>query len=830
MRGSRPIAASIVLLIAGSAVLALTTSPRVEARSAQAPPTAADAASASRAVLDRYCVTCHNARMKIPAGNPLLLDTLDIANVTKDGKAWDKVVRKLRARAMPPAGSRRPDETDYERVVSHLETSFDRDAQARPNPGFVGQFHRLTRTEYANAVRDLLALDALPKELDIATLLPADNTGTGFDNLADLLFISPTQLDAYLAVAMKLSRLAVGDPTTPVIVDRYLLPEDRPQDVRVDGAPAGTRGGLFTRTHFPVDGEYRVKIEFAGNARDPHELEVTVDGQRVTLFTIGTGPPPERGSGVFTVPPDKPLEATFAMKAGPHLVGVAFIEHTPALSEQLVRPRRRSRGGLPAIASVTVSGPYTVDGSGDTPSRKRLFVCQPANPSGEPACAKKILSTLTQRAYRRASTDEDVHTLWPFYEAGRAEGGFERGIQQALERVLISPQFLFRIERDPVTERRAERRAPLQPVTVADAPSAAVPTAVGPVSDVELASRLSFFLWSSIPDDELLGQAIGGKLRDRAVLRQQVRRMLADPRSEALVSNFAAQWLFLRDVEQKRPDERLFPEFDGGLREALRRETELFLHSIVTEDRNVLDLLRADHTFVDERLARHYGMPWIYGPGFRRVTVADDYRRGLLGKGSILVLTSYSTRTSPVLRGKYVLSNLLGDEPPPPPPNVPSLNVENKSGKPLSMREAMVQHRANAVCSTCHARMDPIGFALDNFDAVGRWRTLAESGQPIDPSGVLPDGTKFDGIVGLREYLLERPYMFLHTMTEKLLTYSLGRSLEFYDSSVVRGVLRDAAREDYRFSSLIQGIVESTPFQMRASAAAGEAREAAARR
>jgi cytochrome c5 len=811
MRRNRSVAA-LALVLGGWMAVGLSSSGHLRAMPAQTPASAA-ASLSPRAVLDRYCVTCHNQKLKIPSGNPLLLDAVDIENVTKDGEVWDKVLRKLRARAMPPAGRPRPDHAAYEKVVAHLEAGFDREAKARPNPGFIGPFRRLTRTEYANAVRDLLALDALPKELDIATLLPADNSSTGFDNLADLLFISPTALEAYLSVGRKISRLAVGDPSTPVIVDRYLIPDDLPQDVRVEGAPPGTRGGLFTRTHFPLDGEYRLKIEFAGNAREPHDLEVTVDGNRVKVFTIGNGPPPERGSGVFSVPPDKPIEVAFPMKAGPRVVGVAFIEHTPALGEALVRPRLRGRGPLPAMASVTISGPHTVSGSGDTPSRRRLFVCQPKSEADEPGCARKILSTLTRRAYRRASTDQDVQMLLPVYEAGRAEGGFERGIQQALERVLISPQFLFRIERNPnpaAAARLSTSRRPVTPV--------ATSSTVAPVSDEELASRLSFFLWSTIPDDELLDLAIGGKLRDRAILRQQVRRMLADRRSEALVTNFAAQWLFLRDVEQKRPDVRLFPDFDASLRDALRREMELFIHSIVTEDRSALDLLSADHTFVNGRLAKHYGIPGVYGPEFRRVTLSDDYRRGLLGKGSILVLTSYATRTSPVLRGKYVLANLLGDEPPPPPPNVPSLNVANKqSGKPLSMREAMVQHRVNPVCSTCHARMDPIGFALDNFDAVGRWRTLAESGMPIDPSGVLPDGTKFNGVVGLRDYLTEHPQEFLHTMTEKLLTYALGRSLEYYDSSAVRAALRDAARENYKFSSLIQSIVESTPFQMRAS-------------
>jgi hypothetical protein len=471
---------------------------------------------------------------------------------------------------------------------------------------------------------------------------------------------------------------------------------------------------------------------------------------------------------------------------------------------------------LPAISSITISGPYTAFGAGDTPSRRRLFVCQPRNEKDGDACARRILTTLVRRAYRRPATDLDVQTLLPFFEAGRAEDGFERGIQRALERVLISPHFLFRIERDskpPVAPRLATSRGAV-PVQVG------APAVVAPVSDVELASRLSFFLWSSIPDDELLDLAIRGRLRDRTVLAQQVRRMLADPRSNALVTNFAAQWLFLRDVSQKRPDPRAFPDSDGSLRQGFEHEVELFIESVVREDRSALELLTADYTFVNERLARHYGIPNVYGPEFRRVTLTDDYRRGLLGKGGILLLTSYANRTSPVLRGKYILGNLLGDEPPPPPPNVPSLETASKkTGTPLSMRDAMVQHRANPQCATCHARMDPIGFALDNFDAIGRWRTLSESGTPIDASGQMPDGTKFEGVIGLREFLLSRPQEFLNTMTEKLLTYAIGRSLEYYDTAVVRSALRAGARDDYRFSSLILGIVESTPFQMRTLAA-----------
>jgi mono/diheme cytochrome c family protein len=753
-------------------------------------PQAAAAANPLRPVVDKYCVSCHNPRLKT-AG--LVLDGSDV-NIARDGATWEKVVRKLRTGAMPPAGSPRPDQTSYDAAAGYLEQELDRAAAAHPNPGAVGAFHRLSRTEYANAIRDLLALDTLPKELDISTLLPADNSSSGFDNLADLLFVSPTALDSYLSAARKISRVAIGDPNIPVIVDRYQTPQDLPQDVQLEDAPAGTRGGVVIKSTMPVDGEYRVKIEFAGNAREPHQLEVSVDGVRAHVVTVGEHPPTERGNGVFIVPPDKPIEVDLGMKAGPRVITVAYIQHSDALGEELVRPRRRTRGTQPALASVTVSGPFNVSGVSDTPTRRRIFVCHPASASEETGCARQIFSTLTRRAYRRASTADDVQTLMPFYEAGRADGGFERGVQRALERVLVSPQFLFRIERQPA------------------------PGSVARLSDVELASRLSFFLWSSIPDDELLDAAIRGRLKTSAVFDQQVRRMLADPRAESLVTNFAEQWLFLRDVQSKRPDERLFPDFDDSLRSALKREAELFIASIVREDRSAVDLLTANHTYVNERLAKHYGIPYVYGPEFRRVTLGDDYRRGLLGKGAILLLTSYSTRTSPVLRGKYVLGNLLGTPPPPPPANVPALKTESpQNGKTLTMREAMVQHRANPVCASCHARMDPIGFALENFDAVGRWRTSGESATPIDPSGVLPDGSKFDGIVGLRERLIQHPEQFVTTLAENLLTYALGRNLEYYDNSVVRSVVHDAARDNYRISSLVLGIVKSTPFQMRRS-------------
>ena len=802
MRRAHSLSSLLIVVVAGVITATSASSARVQAAPPQPPARAAVASP--RPFIDQYCVSCHNQRLKT-AG--LMLDTADMADVARDGAIWEKVVRKLRAGAMPPVGSPRPNQAAYDTVASYLETALDRASASNPHPGSLGSFHRLSRTEYAMAIRDLLAIDALPKELDIATLLPADNSSTGFDNLADLLFVSPTALDGYLSAARKISRLAVGDPTIPVIVDRYQMPPDLPQDVRQDGAPIGTRGGTVIRSTFPVDGEYHLKVEFAGTAREIHQLEVTVDGARAQTFTVGDKPPTARGSGVFLQQADKPIDVVLALKAGPRLIAVTFVQHTPALGEELVRPRLRGRGNLPALASVTVSGPHQVAGSGDTPSRRRLFVCRPSSPAEELECATQILSTLTRRAYRRASTVDDVQQLLPFFEAGRTEAGFERGIQRALERGLVSPQFLFRIEREPK------------------------PGRVARISDVELASRLSFFLWSSIPDDELLDVAIRGHLKEPAVLEHQVRRMIADRRAGALVTNFTEQWLFLRDVASKRPDSRMFPDFDESLRQGFKRETELFIDSVVREDHSALDLLTANYTYVNERLAKHYGIPHVYGPEFRRVALTDDYRRGLLGQGSILLLTSYSTRTSPVLRGKYVLGNLLGTPPPPPPPNIPALKTESQqNGRALTMREAMVQHRANPVCSTCHGRMDPIGFALDNFDAVGRWRARGESGTPIDASGVLPDGSTFEGVVGLRENLLSHPERFIGTITENLLTYSLGRTLEYYDAPVVRAAVRGAARDNYRFSSLILGIVKSTPFQMRWSPPAVQPTEVSASR
>ena len=769
-----------------------------------------EALSADRvtAVLDEYCVSCHSERVvegTSAAPSPLVaqlratglaLDALDVSAVASAAAAWEAVARKLRVGAMPPTGRPRPDQATIDGVASWLETALDRAAEAVPDPGRRPALHRLSRTEYQNAVRDLLALDDLPKELDIAVMLPADNATSGFDNLAELLFVSPTLMERYLAAARKISRLSLGDPTMLPIVDTYQLDRDLIQDRHLDGLPLGTRGGTSVRSHLPLDGEYLITVQFTRAAREPHEVEVSVDGERVELFTVGEHPPERLASGVFAFDADPDVQVRVPLRAGPREVTVAFLPKSGALPEGQVRAYR-SRSRQPSIASLIVSGPFGADGAGDTPSRQRILTCRPgsrATAADAADCAHSILSTLARRAYRRPVTDGDLARLIPFYEQGQAEGGFERGIQRAIERILVSPEFLFRIERDP---------------------DEISPDGVYRVSDLELASRVSFFLWSSIPDDELLDLAIRGELREPLVLDQQVRRMLSDPRSEALVTNFAEQWLFLRDVDAKEPDEGFFPGFDENLRLALRRETALFVNSILRGDRSVLDLLTADHTFVNERLAKHYGMPHVYGSHFRRVTLDDERRRGLLGQGSILTLTSYATRTSPVLRGKWILENLLSSPPPPPPPDVPSLDETGDDGRPRSMREAMEQHRANPACASCHAQMDPLGFALENFDAIGRWRERSESNTPIDATGLLPDGRRFDGPAGLRAALLRAPEQFMHTVTEKLLTYALGRGVEHFDAPAIRRIVRNAVRDDYQFAAVVLGIVNSTPFQMR---------------
>jgi len=784
-------------VLGGAIVLGSLVAPGLRAQTA-APRAAAPPAN-PEAVLTRYCVTCHNERLKT-AG--FVIDPAQLALAGDHADSWEKVVKKLRTSAMPPAGAPRPDEATYDALASAIESTIDRAAAARPKVGTLPLAHRLSRTEYRNAVRDLLALGDLPKELSIDYLLPADNISSGFDTIADLLFVSPSAMERYLDAAQKVSRVAIGDTTLPVLVNIHPLDPEHPQDERVDELPFGTRGGLAVKSDFPVDGSYTVKVELAGGApREPQQLEITVDGERVKLEAIGGAPPGGRGrGGRGGGAPEPRLEFPLTIKAGPRLVGVAFLQRTEARDEATLRQRTRSRGTQPAIASVTISGPHGASTAGDSPSRRRIFICRPSDPADELPCANRILSTLARRAYRRPVNDVDLRDLLPFFQQGRAAGSFDLGIQKALERMLVSSQFLFRIER-PERSRGSS-----------DPPAGGTYR----ISDLELASRLSFFLWSSIPDDELLDAAIAGRLQQPAVLERQVRRMLADSRSSALVTNFAAQWLYLRDIEAKLPDEVLFQDFDETLRAAMERETELFVDSVFRENRSVADLLTADYTFLNERLAKHYGIPNVRGSYFRRVTLPEGSPRGgLLGHGSVLTITSYSTRTSPVLRGKWVLENLLSAAPPPPPANIPALETKGAApGELLTMREAMTRHRANPSCASCHARMDPIGFAMEHFDAVGRWRDT-DGGQTIDSTGVFPDGTRFDGVAGLKRELMRHPEQFASTVAERLLMYAVGRNLQYYDAPAVRAILRDAAPARYTLASLVLGVVKSRPFQLR---------------
>ena len=784
------------------------------AAAATAQPASEGAASAERALVDRYCVACHNERMRVA---DLTLDTADVDDVGAHPEIWERVVRKLRAGAMPPAPRPRPDAATYEAFTAWLETELDAAAARRPDPGRTDTFHRLNRSEYHNVVRDLLALD-----VDVAALLPADDGSYGFDNIAGVLGISPTLLERYLSAAKKISRLAVGRPAPSATAETFRLTTDLTQDVRVDGLPFGTRGGTRFDFTFPEDAVYGIRVQLSRDASGtlkpfdtPHRLDVSLDGELLETFTVGEPPPP----GAARSDPeyqewlarqraaDDGWEVRAPVRAGPRTVQVTFHQKTSAYAETLrqpfLRPYTSITGGdtryQPYVGSVTVAGPFEASGARPaegTPSRDRIFVCRPASrdAADEAACAREIFSTLARRAYRRPVTERDLAVLLDFYEQGRAEGGFEAGVELGLRRLLASPDFLFRVAREP------DGAAPGTPYRV---------------PDLELASRLSFFLWSSIPDDELLDLAEAETLHRPDVIEAQVHRMLADPRADALVESFAGQWLYLRNVRALTPDEDLFPDFGEALRRSFQRETELFFASVLREDRSVLDFLTADYTFVNERLARHYGMPNVYGSHFRRVSLPDSSRRGLLGHGSILAATAYPTRTSPVLRGKWVLENLLGTPPPLPPPDVPSLEETTSDGAAVSMREAMEQHRSNPVCASCHRLMDPPGFALEQFDAVGRYRTRNEANAPIDASGVLPDGTVFEGAAGLRDALLGRPDLFVTTLTEKLLIYALGRGVEHHDAPAIRAITREAAAGGHRFSSLILGVVKSPPFQMR---------------
>jgi len=741
------------------------------------------------AVLTQYCNACHNPKTK--AGN-LTFDPAAAPN--RNPELWEKIVRKLRARSMPPAGLPRPDEATYASLQSALEHDLD---TAVLNPGRTDTFRRLNRTEYQNSVRDLFNID-----VDVANLLPIDESSHGFDNItvADL---SPTLLDRYLTASRRIVRLAVGSPIHAPGGETFSLPPDLTQEERFDGLPVGTRGGTLIRYTFPLDADYEFRVrlardrnEYIEGLKDTHELEITIDGQRIQVFTVQ---PPPKGTDHHLA--DEHLHVRFPVKAGPHQVGVAFLKKPSLLLENERQPYQahfnmdRHPRIQPAVYSLTVNGPFDAKGPGDTPSRRRIFVCTPASATAEDACARRIFTTTMRRAYRRPVTDTDLQAPLRLYRDAKRDG-FDAGIEMGLSAVLISPEFLFRVERDPGN---------IRPQTAYKLP------------DLDLASRLSFFLWSSIPDDELLELAIRGELHKPAILEQQTRRMLADSRSAALITNFADQWLHLRNLASLTPDMRTFPDFDDNLRRAFHTETQMFLESIVREDHSVLDMLSAKYSFVNERLAKHYGIPNIYGSRFRKVEfTADDVRGGLLGQGSILSVTSYATRTSPVIRGKWILDNILGSPPAPPPPNVPALKEAAGISKNLPMRERIAQHRANPACAGCHNVMDPLGFGLENFDAVGRWRAT-EDGNPIDASGVLPDGTKFEGPAGLQKALLAHPEIFVSTLTEKLLTYSLGRGTEYYDQPAVRKIVGDARAADYRFSSIILGIVNSAPFEMRSA-------------
>jgi hypothetical protein len=764
--------------------------------------------AARRELLKTYCIACHNAKLKT-AG--LVLDSVDGDKVGPNAALWEKVLRKVSTGQMPPVGRARPDKETALRFTRGLATALDRAAAADPDPGRP-EVHRLNRTEYVGAIRALLDL-----EIDGRALLPPDDSGFGFDNNADVLSMSPALLERYMAAATKISRLALGDPDINPAITRYQVSRLLRQEERMsDALPFGTRGGVAIRHTFPLDGEYVVKIRMKRGAGiigvdKGDQLEVRLDGVRLQLFTLG-GLEEMKGityvSGVslplnrpdilkryiYDTTADDGFEVRFTAKAGTRVVGVAFLKDSSVDEGALGSSGepRRGRGSSPGVDHVQISGPHSGAAPEDTPSRQRIFVCRPSTARQERACASTIIETLARRAYRRPVTNADVQALLQFYEAGRGEGTFEKGIQVALERLLVDPEFLFRLERDP---------------------EGLKPGSVYRLSDVELASRLSFFLWSTVPDDELLTLAERGKLKDPAVLTQQVRRMLADARATAMVNNFASQWLLVRNVRLHTPDVAAFPQFDDNLREAFARETELFFESQFREDRSVLDLLRADYTFVNSRLADLYGIPNVYGSHFRRVTLTDAKRHGVLGQGSILTVTSYPDRTSPVLRGKWVLENILGAPPPPPPPDVPALQESSKT-KPTTVRQRLEQHRANAVCASCHARMDPLGFALENFDAIGQWRET-EQDVAIDAKTVLPDGTTVDGPVAFRNALLARHDEFVTNVVEKLLTYALGRGLEHYDAPSVRRIVNDTSARDYRWSEIVLAIVKSVPFQMR---------------
>jgi len=839
-----PFAAAVALIASGQTPVAQSTqTPTVTAARAQQSP--------QRALLDRYCVGCHNERAKAAGQEParkITLDDLDVEHVGEHAEVWERVVRKLRAGMMPPAGARRPDKAAYTGFITWLESELDRTAAPyAPPPGL----HRLNRTEYANVIRDVLDLD-----VDVASLLPSDDSTHGFDNIAGALGLSSTLVEAYVTAAGKISRLAIGEPAPAGLVV-YRTPEDTSQDYHIEGLPFGTRGGLLVRHVFPSDGEYAVTVTpIFGDNMSPsgfgsvpcEKLEILLDGARVQLMDwqgsrrfgapeancggpstalragSSTGAPRGRGAAPGVRSPgilglrnrDNSLSlrneipkmtVRFTTTAGPHMVGATFPQTNLApildLDQHFMRDTLQTGPTpgftfFPHVGTLRIEGPFNAEAAKESPSRRRIFICRPTAPADESACARKIITALATRAFRHPASNAEVQSLMAFYESGRKDGDFEAGIEMTLARILADPRLIYRIETEPANVKAAQLYR---------------------ISDLDLASRLSFFLWSTVPDEELLGLASQGKLKDPAVLDRQVRRMLADRRAEALSINFAGQWLNLRGMDSVGPLPMVYPDFDDPLRRAMRREVELLFDSIVRDDRNVLDLLTADYTFVNERLAKHYGIPNIYGSQFRRVTLGSelDVRRGLLGKGAFLTTTSKPERTSPVTRGKWIMTNILGMSPPDPPPDVPPLkpkmNDAAGNAKEPTMRQKMLEHQVRQDCVQCHRLMDPIGFALENFDGIGLWRTHDE-GTPVDASGQVFDGTKVDGPAGLRAWLSGYSDQFVEVLAEKLLTYALGRGVEYQDMPLVRSIARDAARQENRFSALVLGVVRSKPFQM----------------
>ncbi|MCM3880456.1 MAG: DUF1592 domain-containing protein [Vicinamibacterales bacterium] len=795
------------LIVTTCAILVLAYGVR---GSAQQPPAASSqpAAETHQAVLGKYCYTCHNDKLK---SGGLALTALDISAPAKNNEAWEHVIRKLETGAMPPAGRPRPDKATADSLVRYLETDLDRAALANPNPGRPA-LQRLNRSEYKNAIRDLLALD-----IDIASMLPPDTAGYGFDNNADALTLSSALTERYLSAAAKISQAALTRPRGVPTPETFFEPTDRSVATRWnDEMPFGTRGGIALHYLFPADGDYLIETRpkengandgFENFSTEIHQLDIAIDN--VKLQSAGLGGP--EWSGTNRLGPQRAaleqkmldqMKVTVHVKAGEHLVQAYFAQKTATIGEDLFDPslRRepyRPTGGMPKLSYLRITGPLTGTATtGDTDSRRRVLVCSPSSATDE-SCARRIITTLARRAYRRPVTDADIAVPLARYRAGAKQGGFESGVEMALRSILVSPKFIFRVESQP--------------------PGVAPNTAYR-LSDIDLASRLSFFIWSSIPDETLLDVAAKGALRRPDVMQQQVRRMLADPKSQALVDNFAGQWLHVRNVQTHQPSPETLFHFDDNLRTALEEEMNLFFGSIVRENRPITDLLDANYTFLNERLARHYGIPGVQGERFQRVTLpADSVRGGLLGKGAILMSTSYPNRTSPVIRGKWILENVFGTPPPPPPPNVPALAEERDPRKVLPMREQMAAHRKNPVCAGCHSQMDQLGFALENFDAIGEWRDIYVSGTRVDASGQLPDGAKFGGPVELRKLLRDHSDQFLTTVTEKLLTYALGRGLEASDTPAVRAIKRGAATDNYRFASLIQQIVVSTPFTERLS-------------